>query len=104
LLIEFLKKFLDEDRDDDIIDPALNLWAKPMSLLPGIAYRRLRWPRNTAGFQIAQITPRTGRVDGKSIGRVHRPAFMGVRSLGGIPPFDFFLSVSQHLILPKCVV
>jgi hypothetical protein len=37
-LLEFLKKFLDEDRDDDIIDPALDFWAKPMSLLPGIAY------------------------------------------------------------------
>jgi hypothetical protein len=38
LLLEFLKKFLDEYRDDDIIDPALNLWAELMSLLPGIAF------------------------------------------------------------------
>lgn len=35
-----------------------------MCLLPGIAYCRLRWPSTAAGFLIAQIAPRTGKVDG----------------------------------------
>jgi hypothetical protein len=63
LLLEFLKKFLNEYRDDDIVDPAFDFWAELICLLPGIAYW-LRWPSIATGFLIAQIAPRTDKVDG----------------------------------------